>query len=104
MNNWPRTGRSYKIPGTPLPPQAGAPLVLILFHLSLLTLGLALAVCAVFSYASFKNRTILWAARRIRSKLRGGVIAARPRLYRRRFTMNEQLSDIDFNHWGKDQP
>ncbi|MBT2304125.1 hypothetical protein J7E70_27175, partial [Variovorax paradoxus] len=28
-------------------------------------------------------------------------IAARPRFYRQRFTFDQQLSDIDFRHWGK---
>lgn len=98
---WPRTGRTYRIPGTPLPPQAGAPMVLALFHFSWWTVGIALAVCAVFGYAAYKNRTIAWALRRLRSKMRSGVLAARPRLYRQRFTYDQQLSDIDFKVWGK---
>lgn len=44
---------------------------------------------------------IFWGLRRMRSKMRSGVIAARPRFYRQRFTFDQQLSDIDFRHWGK---
>ena len=98
---WPRTGKSYRIPGTPLPPQAGAPMVLALLYFSWWTRVIAIAVCAIFGYASYKNRTILWALRRLRSKMRSGVIAARPRFYRQRFTFDQQLGDIDFREWGK---
>jgi hypothetical protein len=99
--SWPRTGKAYRIPGTPLPPQAGAPMVLALFHFSWWTVGIALAVCAVFGYASYKNRTILWAIRRLRSKMRSGVLAARPRFYRQRFTFDQPLAELDFKFWGK---
>lgn len=98
---WPRTGKSYRIPGTPLPPQAGAPMVLALFHFSWWTLAIAFGVCALFGYAAYKNRTILWALRRLRSKMRSGIVAARPRFYRQRFTFDQQLGDIDFRKWGK---
>lgn len=76
-------------------------MVLALFHFSWWTVGIALAVCAVFGYASYKNRTILWAIRRLRSKMRSGVLAARPRFYRQRFTFDQRLDELDFKSWGK---
>lgn len=97
LNYWPRTGRHYTIPFTRLPPQAGAPMIICLFHFKLWTVGLALAICAVFAYATFKNRTMTWAYRRLRSKLRSGVLSARPRYYRQRFTFDQPMGEVDFD-------
>ncbi len=76
-------------------------MVLALFHFSWWTLAIAFGVCAVFAYASYKNRTLVWALRRLRSKMRSGGVVARPRFYRQRFTFDQQLSDIDFRERGK---
>ncbi len=101
LNYWTRSALTYRVPLTPLPPQAVLPLVLSMFYANVYTLGGSLLIMGVYGYAAYKGRTPLWGLRRLRSWLRAGRIHARTDSYRRRIASNEMLADLDFGRIGE---
>jgi hypothetical protein len=80
---WVHASRSPVIPGT----RAHAINFIwfaVLFKLSLFTVFVAIAALALSITIAARGRTLTWCYRRLKSKLRGQFVSARPVFYRRR--------------------
>ncbi|MEJ8837667.1 IcmT/TraK family protein [Ramlibacter sp. AN1133] len=82
--DWPNAVRGTQLLWLPIPAYSALPILLWVMHARTWTFVLALAVCAALGTLKAKGREVLWVVRRLHSKLRGGVVYARPVWYRRR--------------------
>ena len=92
MIEWAATaGERVRLPYTPLPAISFVPMVFTLMHLRLWTLFLTFAVAIVLGILQVRRRSATWVWRRMKSKMRGGVVQSRPIWYRRRFARLESF-------------
>lgn len=84
VTNWVRACRSPVVPGTSIHAMALTPLVLWTVWWSWWTFVLTLLSTAAFVVLEIKGRRPGWIVARLRSRLRGQFVAARPSWYRRR--------------------
>jgi hypothetical protein len=90
-----------------LPPLVGTlpawvvlPLPFLLFNMASLSMWLLTAT--IFGLAivlRVRGRTLLWVVRRLRTRIRGLRIEARPIGYRRAMTMDSSIDEFDFDRW-----
>ena len=92
--DWPWATNKVRIPYTPLPASASIPLVFTLFHVRLWTFAMTCAVMVVFLLLHLRRRNAMWLWRRMRSKMRSGIVYARPVWYRRRFNRLESFDAL----------
>lgn len=92
--DWPWATNKVRIPFTPLPASTSIPMVFALFHIRLWTFGLSLGVVAIFFVLHLRRRNAMWLWRRMRSKMRAGVVYSRPVWYRRRFNRLESFDAL----------
>jgi len=82
---WTRTAESAGFPYTSMPAYTVLPMVPCLFYMRLWTLGLAF-FCTLFVWRmTVKGRTLTWMFNRLRGRLHGNRLSARPVWVIRRF-------------------
>jgi hypothetical protein len=81
---WTQAVRGVHLLWFPIPAYSALPILVWVMHARLWTFVLALTVCGVLAVLKAKGRTVPWVLRRLKSRLRGGVVLARPVWYRRR--------------------
>lgn len=82
---WVGTGYPAAFPYTSMPAYTAFPLVPCLFYARGWTLGLALVCTLVVWYMTKKGHTIFWIYNRLKGRLHGNRLAARPVWFIRRF-------------------
>lgn len=96
---WVNASKSPFIPGTRVHAVSLTPLVFMLVYFSWLTFFLTLSVVTFMSVLSMKGRTLTWLLRKMRGRLRGFEVQARPFWYLRRFNRLESV-DLHGVHLG----
>lgn len=84
--NWVKTGENAGFPFTKMPAYAALPFIPCLFHLRLWTILFALVSTAIVYFMHRKGYTILWIIRRVKGKMIGNRVSARPAWHIRRFS------------------
>ncbi len=92
--DWSLATNKVRIPYTPLPASASIPLVFTLFHARLWTLAMTLLVVLLFLVLHMRRRNAMWLWRRMRSRMRAGIVYARPIWFRRRFNRLESFDAL----------
>lgn len=82
--DWTQAVRGTRLLWFPIPAYSALPILIWVMHARVWTFFLAVAVCTVLAILKARGREVQWVVRRIHSKLRGGVVYARPVWYRRR--------------------
>lgn len=81
---WTQCVRGTHLLWLPIPAYAALPILLWVMHARMWTFVVALAVCITLAVLRLKGRSVCWILRRLHSRLRGGIVYARPVWYRRR--------------------
>ena len=81
---WPKSSMQPHFFWLPIPAHALLPLLLCVIHFRPWTVALFGITVAFLFYLNAKRRKVPWLFRRIRAKMRAGVLYARPVWYRRR--------------------
>jgi hypothetical protein len=92
--SWIRACQSPVVPGTSIHAMALTPLVLWTVWWSWWTFLLTLGVAVLFITLEVKGRRPQWVVARLRSKLRGQKVLARPYWYTRRRSRIESYADL----------
>lgn len=98
---WTQAVRGPHLLWLPIPAYAGLPILMWVMHMRLWTFVLALGVCVALAVAKARGRTVVWIIRRLRSRLRGGVVYARPLWYRRRMQHLDSFDLVELRPWTK---
>lgn len=98
---WVDASRSPVVPGTNAHASAMTPLLFLIVHFSLITLGILMAVVFSVAYLSIKGLSVLWLLRKGKSRLRGQRISARPLFYWRRAIRVRSHGDCDMSVFRK---
>ena len=84
----------------PLPAWVILPIPFQLFQTtSLFMWAITLSTLVLAVFLKTKGRTLLWVARRVRTRLRGGRVDARGLGYRRAASTDVSIDEFDFDHW-----
>lgn len=89
MKRWPFSVKGMQLLWLPIPASSGVLVVVWLLHIKVWTFILMLIVMVVQSVLRLKGRTVPWVIRRLRGRLSGDVLYARPIWYRRRMQRRE---------------
>lgn len=81
---WTQAVRGTQLLWLPIPAYSALPILIWVMHARVWTFMVALTVCVTLAVLRAKGRSVTWIVRRLHSKLRGGVVFARPVWYRRR--------------------
>ncbi len=84
--NWVRTGESMGFPFTSMPAYTSIPMIPVLFYARMSTIIIALLTTMLVWYLTSKGYTLLWLLNRIKGRLHGNSISARPIWFIRRFS------------------
>ncbi len=84
--NWVKTGDHAGFPFTKIPAYVAIPMLPCLVHLRLWTAGLALFCTFIVWYMDKKGYTLTWLINRMRGRMIGNRISARPTWFIRRFS------------------
>jgi len=99
---WVEASRPPKVPGTNAHASAMTPLAFVVFNFtSLLLWGIVFAVAIGIGYLSLKGRQMGWIVRRMKCRLRGGRISARPVFYRRRMCKTSSHGEVEMSVFRK---
>ena len=94
MKRWPVSVKGMQLLWLPIPASSGVLVIVWALHATLWTFFLMLIVLAFQSYMRVKGRTVPWLVRRIRGRMSGDVLYARPVWFRRR-TQRREGFDFD---------
>ena len=84
----------------PLPAWVVLPVPFLLFNITSLRVWLfMLTALGIAIVLRMQGRTLLWVVRRLRTRLRGMRLEARPIGYRRAMTMDASIDEFDFDKW-----
>lgn len=87
--SWTRSSLNPCFPYTSMPAYAVIPLVPVIFHMRLWTIGIAVIGMLTIWQMSRKGYTLTWLMLRIRGKIAGNRYSARPAVYIRRFSRRD---------------
>lgn len=90
LANWAKTGDHAGFPFTRLPAYVVIPMLPCLVYLRTWTLGIAILCTLIVIYMDKKGYSIMWIVNRLKGKMIGNRVSARPIWYIRRFS---HLSD-----------
>lgn len=82
---WTRTALSVGFPYTSMPAYTAIPFLPCLFYMRLWTLGAALVFTLLIWRMTAKGRNLTWLINRLKGRLHGNRLSARPIWYVRRF-------------------
>ena len=83
----------------PMPAWVIIPIPYMLFSFSITSVVVFVMTISSGMYLAHKGRTLLWTVRRMRTRLRGGRMEARPLGYRRAMSMDVPMHAFDFDKW-----
>lgn len=98
---WIEASRPPCVPGTSAHASAITPVIFLILHVSWLTAGIVLAVVVGIAILSIKGRSVTWLLSKAKSRLRGGVVSARPYYYRRRINRVQSYDDCEMSIFRK---
>jgi hypothetical protein len=84
QSNWTQAVRGVHFLWFPIPAYSSVTVLFWVMHARVWTALLALFVVGVLTYLHMRGRSVPWVVRRIKSRMRGGVVLARPVWFRRR--------------------
>lgn len=82
--DWTQAVRGTQLLWFPIPAYSALPILIWVMHARVWTFMIALTVCITLAVLKAKGRRVVWIVRRLHTKLRGGVVYARPVWFRRR--------------------
>lgn len=91
---WIDAVKPVMLPGTPLRASVLIPLMLFATHIRWWTLIVLIGVIVWMIFLKIKGRSGLWLWRKLKARLRGYVVSARPVWYRRRFNRLESFDEF----------
>jgi intracellular multiplication protein IcmT len=95
---WTQAVRGAHLLWFPIPAYSALPILLWVMHARMWTFILAISVCVILAILKTQGRTVPWVLRRLKSKLRGGVVLARPVWFRRRTQHLKSFDLVDLRN------
>jgi hypothetical protein len=95
---WTHAPRGVQLLWFPIPAYSVLPILIWVMHARVWTFILALSVCVALGVLKAKGRTVIWVLRRLKCKLRGGIVLARPVWYRRRTQHLQSFDLVPLSH------
>lgn len=102
-NDWVAAAESPLVPGTKAHAVALTPVVFFLMHFRVWTFLVCLCVAVVLVVLSAKGWSVGWLWRRLRCRLRGARICARPVWWRRQMLLGYSFGEIPMSMLRSDR-
>jgi intracellular multiplication protein IcmT len=92
---WTQAVRGTQLLWFPIPAYSALPILIWVMHARVWTFVIALVVCITLAVLKAKGRRVVWIVRRLHTRLRGGVVYARPVWFRRRMQHLESFDLVE---------
>lgn len=98
---WIEASRAPNVPLTNAHASAITPVIFLILHVSWMTVGIVFAVIVCIVILAIKGRSVTWLLNKAKSRMRGGVVSARPFYYRRRVNRVQSYDDCEMSIFRK---